>query len=76
MSEPPANRELGFYLALSQVGFEMVAPMGLGIALDWYFGWSPWALVIGFVLGFVGGFIHLLTMLKQHEDDEKKQGPP
>ena len=76
MSEKPSNRELGFYVALSQVGFEMVAPMGGGIALDWYFGWKPWGLVIGFIFGFVGGFIHLLALLKQHDDDVKKRRPP
>jgi F0F1-type ATP synthase assembly protein I len=47
---------------------EMVAPLGVGIALDHYLGWTPWATIIGFVFGFVGGFTHLLVMLKRHED--------
>ena len=71
---PPNNRELGFYVALAQVGLEMVVPMGIGIFLDSWFGWTPWATVVGFVFGFVGGFLHLLALLKQHNDEARK--PP
>jgi F0F1-type ATP synthase assembly protein I len=61
-------REVGRYAALAQVGMEMVAPMVIGVLLDSYFGWTPWATVTGFVIGFVGGFIHLLVMLKRFEN--------
>src|SRR5262249_9637404 len=71
----PEPGELGFYMALAHVGFEMVAPLGIGIALDYYFGWEPWAPVIGFVLGFVGGFFHLLAILKRH-NTAKRSRPP
>jgi hypothetical protein len=73
--KPPNARELGFYAALAQVGIEMVAPMVLGIFLDIKFDWTPWATVSGFVFGFVGGFLHLLVLLKQHEEEQKKQPP-
>jgi F0F1-type ATP synthase assembly protein I len=73
--EQPGPRELGFYFALAQVGMEMVAPLGVGILLDWYFGWRPWATVIGFVFGFVGGFLHLLVLLKRHEAEQKPPQP-
>lgn len=73
--ERPNTRELGFYVALSQVGFEMVTPMLVGLALDYYFEWTPWGTVIGFVLGFVGGFFHLLALLKRQEAYRKKHPP-
>ena len=37
---PPDSREMGYYFALAQIGLEMVAPMGLGIGLDYWFGWA------------------------------------
>ena len=73
--QPPNSREMGYYFALAQVGLEMVAPMLVGIGLDYYFGWGPWATVIGLGLGFVGGMIHLIAMVKQH-DAEQRQKPP
>src|SRR5438067_584897 len=72
----PSRRELGLYLAMAQVGMEMVAPLGIGIAIDYYAGTSPWATVIGFVLGFVGGFFHLLSLLKQQEQEQQRPRPP
>src|SRR5436309_1196072 len=52
---PPSPEELGRYFALSQIGLEMVAPIGLELALDYWLGSSPWGAVIGAILGFVGG---------------------
>jgi hypothetical protein len=69
----PDRRELGFYFALSQVGLEMVAPMCLGLWLDYKFDWMPWATVIGAVLGAVGGFTHMLVLLKQHEQQNSSR---
>jgi len=71
----PNSRESGFHWALAQLGLEMVAPMGIGIYLDSRFDWTPWATVVGFVFGFVGGFLHLLVLLKQHDKDERRQPP-
>ena len=73
--KPPTSQDLGFYFALAQVGLEMVVPMGVGIFLDSTFGWTPWALVVGFVFGFVGGFLHLLGLLKQHNDAGRRKPP-
>jgi F0F1-type ATP synthase assembly protein I len=63
---PPDSKELGYYIALAQVALEMVAPLGVGIGLDYYFGWSPWGAVVGAVLGFVGGLVHLIVMVNRH----------
>jgi F0F1-type ATP synthase assembly protein I len=70
----PNPRNESFYFALAQVGLEMVAPMVIGILLDRQFGWTPWATVSGFAFGFVGGFLHLLVMLKQHNTPPRQ--PP
>jgi F0F1-type ATP synthase assembly protein I len=76
VTEPPPNsKEMGYYFALAQVGVEMVAPIGLGLALDYYFGWLPWATVVCAVLGFVGGMAHLVLMVTKH-DAEERQKPP
>jgi F0F1-type ATP synthase assembly protein I len=47
---------------MAQVGFEMAAPIGLGVWLDQLFGWSPWGAVVGAVIGLVGGIFHLVMM--------------
>jgi Putative F0F1-ATPase subunit Ca2+/Mg2+ transporter len=72
---PPDRKEMGYYLALAQVGVEMVAPIGLGLALDLWLGWLPVATFIGLVVGFGGGLYHLVTMVRQH-DAEERRGPP
>jgi F0F1-type ATP synthase assembly protein I len=61
----PDPKELGFYFALAQVGTEMVVPLGLGVALDYYLNWMPWGSIVGAVLGFVGGLAHLLVLLRR-----------
>jgi Putative F0F1-ATPase subunit Ca2+/Mg2+ transporter len=61
----PDPRQLGWYYALAQVGFEMVVPIALGWWLDGVLGWTPWLLVIGTVLGPVLGFMHLVALLRQ-----------
>lgn len=61
----PSPREMGLYVSLSQVGIELVAPIGLGIALDYYFGWGPWGAIAGAVLGLVAGMAHLVAILNR-----------
>jgi F0F1-type ATP synthase assembly protein I len=72
--QTPDAKELGYYLTLSQVGLEMVAPLVVGAIIDSYTGWSPWALVVGAVLGFVGGLAHLIALANRH--DKRRQKPP
>ncbi len=57
------QKDLGRYLALGQVGMEMAAPIALGALLDSYFRCSPWGVLVGAAVGFVGGFAHLLRMI-------------
>jgi F0F1-type ATP synthase assembly protein I len=63
------TRDLQFYYLLAQTSFEMVAPIGLGLFLDWYFGWRPWATVAGAALGLVGGIGHMVILINRHQDE-------
>ncbi len=75
----PSPREVAKYYALAQVGLEMVAPIALGAWLDSRYDLTPWGTVVGAVLGLVGGFTHLLVLLKRFEDKSSSQprkGPP
>ncbi|MBL8799314.1 MAG: AtpZ/AtpI family protein [Planctomycetia bacterium] len=69
-------KEMGRLVALAQVGAEMVVPIVVGVAVDHYWGWSPWGAIIGTVVGFGGGLLHLLAMLKRFEEiDASKRKP-
>ena len=70
---PLQSKDLGFYFALGQVGLEMVVPIAVGVYLDDWLGWSPWAVVAGAVLGLFGGLFHLLYMLRKHEEADSKR---
>jgi F0F1-type ATP synthase assembly protein I len=56
------QKDLGRYLAIGQIGMEMAAPIALGALIDSYFGCSPWAVSIGAVVGFIGGFAQLVRV--------------
>jgi F0F1-type ATP synthase assembly protein I len=69
------SKDLGFYLSLAQVGAEFVAPLVTGALLDLYLGWSPWGIIVGAVLGFVGGLSHLVILAnRQPPEGGSKQG--
>jgi hypothetical protein len=74
VTQPPDSREMGYYFALAQIGLEMIAPMLLGLLLDYWLDRMPWLTVIGLILGFVGGMFHLVLMIRQH-DAERRQPP-
>jgi F0F1-type ATP synthase assembly protein I len=68
-------RDARRYMTLSQVGLEMVAPIVLGLVLDYYLGWSPWCVIVGAVLGLTGGFVHLVVALNKEDPDSRPPGP-
>src|SRR5207248_5946661 len=70
------RKELGRYLALAQVGLEMVVPIGVGLALDNYLGWSPWGVIGGAVLGLVGGLAHLVHLAGKADPGPSAPHPP
>jgi F0F1-type ATP synthase assembly protein I len=71
--EMPSPRETGLYFALGQAGIEMVAPLAIGAWLDWQFGLGPWVIVVGAIIGFVGGTIHLIVMAQQIEREQTER---
>ena len=78
MSKDPTPRELGYSFALAQVGAEMALPVLAGYWLDDWFETRPWITSIAAVVGFVGGMLHLIVILKQKERNESsdKKPPP
>jgi F0F1-type ATP synthase assembly protein I len=64
------------YMSLSQVGLEMVAPIGLGLALDLWLGWLPWGVIVGAVLGFSVGLIHLFVVVSKDDSDSPQPKDP
>ncbi len=68
------TRDMRRYMTLSQVGLEMVAPIGAGLALDHYLGWLPWGTVVGAVLGFSVGLVHLIWVVSKDDGDSSQTG--
>jgi hypothetical protein len=67
------RRETSRLLGLSQIGLEMVAPIGLGLALDYWLGWLPsvpWLTITGAVLGPTFGLIHLVRVMNRENAAE------
>ena len=74
IGQSPDPKEVGFLYALGQVGMEMVAPIAVGVYLDYRLEWTPWLTCVGVLFGFVGGMIHLLVLLKRKEEADRKRG--
>lgn len=72
---PPDSRELGHYFSLAQVGLEMVFPLIVGVVLDSYFGWKPWATIAGIGFGFVGGLVHLIVLSNRRDAADRSKPP-
>jgi F0F1-type ATP synthase assembly protein I len=68
----PNNKDLGRYLAIGQVGLEMVAPIILGVVLDTYLNWSPWGVVVGATVGLIGGMAHLIQLANRANKPPKR----
>lgn len=67
-------RQMGRLFAMAQVGLEMVGALGIGLAIDYFVGTSPWGVIVGTLLGFVGGMFHLITLAQEQAKDTKQ--PP
>jgi F0F1-type ATP synthase assembly protein I len=73
--DEPRFGQVGYLLALGQVGIEMVVPIGLGILLDVWLHSAPVFILIGVVLGLAGGLLHMLMILKRMERSESEKPP-
>lgn len=76
LPDPGTRNEMGRYLQIAQVGFEMVVPVGLGMAADNYLGWSPWGILGGAALGLTVGLVHLVHLANRQDDLPDSGGPP
>ncbi len=74
MALMPNPRDVGKYMALAQVGIEMVVPIVVGLVLDSYLNWTPWGVIVGAAVGLVGGLWHLVVMLNRI--DQEREEPP
>ncbi len=73
LPELPDRKDMGRYVALGQIGMEMVVPIVAGLAADHYFGWRPWGVIVGAVLGPVGGFVHLVHLLNKMDSKDSSR---
>jgi F0F1-type ATP synthase assembly protein I len=72
LPESGDRKELARYMALSQVGMEMVVPVVIGVALDYYLGWRPWGVIAGAVLGLIAGLAHLISLANKANNERDK----
>jgi F0F1-type ATP synthase assembly protein I len=63
----PDPKDLGHYYSLAQVGLEMVVPVVAGLLLESSLGFRPWGVVVGAVLGFTMGLLHLVALLNRQD---------
>lgn len=68
--DPQNQKDFSRYLAMSQAGLEMVVPIAIGVAVDWYWNTGPWGAIIGVVLGLGGGLTHLIYMAQKNDDGQ------
>jgi F0F1-type ATP synthase assembly protein I len=76
VEQPQDPSAVGTYFAMSQVGFEIVGSIGLGLLLDYYLNWQPWGIIGGTVLGFVGGIYHLIVLASKANKQEARGKKP
>jgi hypothetical protein len=65
--QPRSNLAIGVQWAsrITGLGLEFALPPLLGIALDRWWNTTPWATVVGAVLGFVVGMMHVLRIARE-----------
>ncbi len=78
MPEPQQPLDRKWWALMSTVGFEMVAPIGVGVFIDTQYGTRPWCSLLGVAVGFFGGIWHLLMILRaanREQDDQPRERP-
>jgi F0F1-type ATP synthase assembly protein I len=63
-------------MGLAQVGLELAAPAAVGLLLDNYFGWQPWGVICGAVLGLLAGLAHLVALSQKFDKISKDEKRP
>ena len=62
---PPLSVGMEWASRISTVGLEFALPPLAGAGLDRWWGTSPWATVLGAVLGFAVGMMHILRIARE-----------
>lgn len=56
---------------------EFVAPIVLGLVVDWQAGTSPWGLLVGVLFGLIVGGLGVARMVRLMDAaDKRKKGQP
>ena len=75
MAKSSEEDQAGYYFELSQVGLEMVVPIGLAYWLDYLLDWFPWLTIVGVVVGLVGGLAHIISLTNRKADPPRDEKP-
>jgi ATP synthase protein I len=67
MTQSTSGNDFRGLAMISTVVAEMVVPILIGVWLDNRYGWTPWGMTIGAVLGLVGGVGHLIVLARRSE---------
>jgi F0F1-type ATP synthase assembly protein I len=62
--------------SITSIGLEFSIPVGIGIVIDRRWHTAPIATLIGAALGFLAGFMHILTVAKRLATVSKKGREP
>jgi len=75
MPTPPANSgsDARGLLLISSAVAQMVVPILVGVWLDNKYGWKPWGMVAGAVLGIVGGGWSLYVISRRMNRDDRPE---
>lgn len=68
--------DLKVYARYSQFGFEMVAPILLGLGVDYLFNTGPWGVVVGAVLSLVYMVVRLQRLMQTEDAKPNSERPP
>lgn len=64
------------YARYSQLGFEMIAPILLGLGADWWLRISPWGVCVGAVFSLIYMVFRLQRLAKAEEAPATESGTP
>jgi F0F1-type ATP synthase assembly protein I len=75
---PPPSEQFRSLGRIYQLVSEFVAPIGLGLVVDWQFGTRPWGTLVGTLVGLLLGGFGVARIIRQMDAADRKpgKGPP